>query len=87
MRATRVRTVGILLDRNKSVQFINFEILISIVMAVILKKQSSKSIKQQIDELLNEHKAVRKKRKWDSFFGKVNYTANPVSYQRNLRDE
>ncbi len=56
-------------------------------MVLILKKRSSKSLRQQVDELLEQNKGGKKKHAWNKFFGKVQWTGDAVAFQRNLRDE
>ena len=56
-------------------------------MALIMKKKSSKSLRQQVDEVLHLRKPRKSKHAWNKFFGKVEWSVDPVSFQRGLRDE
>lgn len=57
------------------------------VMVLVTKNISEGNLQKQIEKLLNEKGATKKKRSWNKFFGKVKNIKNPVAYQRNLRDE
>ncbi len=56
-------------------------------MVLILKKRTSHSPSQQVDEILRLKKAAKPKHAWNKFFGKIKGSMDPVVYQRNLRND
>jgi len=56
-------------------------------MVQVIRKNKSKTLLQQLTESLNKTPATLPKRKWNSFFGKVQFGNDPVAYQRKLRNE
>ena len=56
-------------------------------MVQVIRKNKSKTLRQQLSETLNKVPAALPKRKWSSFFGKVHFGNDPVAYQRKLRNE
>ncbi len=56
-------------------------------MVKVLTKKRGKSLKQQLDEMLQRNPGSSPKRKWNKFFGKVKFANDAVAYQRKLRDE
>jgi hypothetical protein len=56
-------------------------------MVKVITKKRGKSLKQQLDEMLQPLSGRLPKRKWEKFFGKVKFSGDAVSYQRKLRDE
>jgi hypothetical protein len=56
-------------------------------MVLIIKKNDTKTLKQQMNEALLQNKHVSVKHSWKKFFGKLKFHDNPVAYQRKLRDE
>jgi hypothetical protein len=57
------------------------------IMVKKLNKNIEKSLRQQLNELIEKDKVTGKKLDWDKFFGKVKFPEDPVQYQRKLRDE
>ena len=56
-------------------------------MVLILKKRTSQTPSQQVDEVLRLKKAAKPKHAWNKFFGKIKWSTGPVAYQRNLRND
>ncbi len=56
-------------------------------MVLVLKKKSSKTLREQVDEVLLASKSGKNKHAWNKFFGKVEWNVDPVNFQRSLRDE
>jgi len=56
-------------------------------MVKVLTKKRGKSLKQQLDEMLQHNPSGSPKRKWGKFFGKVKFAEDAIAYQRKLRDE
>ncbi len=52
-----------------------------------LKKNTGKSLRQQLNEFIQNESPKGKKLNWEKFFGKVNFNMDPIDYQRKLRDE
>jgi hypothetical protein len=56
-------------------------------MVLMIKEKMRRTLRDEVNQLLQQKVFQHKKHAWNKFFGKVKFTATPVSYQRNLRDE
>lgn len=56
-------------------------------MVLVLKQKSSETPHKQVEKIFMKKKRAEKKHEWDKFFGKLRSKIDPVSFQRQLRDE